>query len=64
MTSLGLAESFKTMNRPDRDALSRLITQKVGKKFSFRIRRKERGILKQSLFKSSICAIKIWDRHI
>ena len=28
MTILGLAESFKTMNRPDRDALSRLITRK------------------------------------
>ena len=31
MAIVGLAESFKTMYRPDRDSLSRLISRKVEK---------------------------------
>ena len=57
-TILELAESFKTMNRPDPT-----VTLFDGS-FLGKHKIKERKILTQSLLKSSICAIKIWDRYI
>ena len=58
MTILGLAESFKTMNRPDPT-----LTLFDGL-FLGNYKRQRIEIFTQLLsFKSPICAIKIWDRH-
>ena len=62
MTILGLAESFKTMNRPDPIPFP-TVTLFDGL-FLGNYKIWEREILSQSSFKSSICAIKIWDRYI
>ena len=51
MIILGLAESLKTMNRPDRDAFDGL--------FLVKYKRYRREILTQPSLKSQIYAIKI-----
>ena len=53
MTILGLAESFKTMNQPG----------PTGTLFDRLFIEKCRRLGSQYLFKSSICAIKIWNRY-
>ena len=58
MTVLGLAESFKTMNRPDP-----AVTLFDGLFLEMCMRYKS-YILAQLSFKSSICVIKIWDRYL
>ena len=54
MIFLELAESFKTMNRPDSTMTL------LGGLFLGEYVRYEPEIWKQSLLKSSICVIKIW----
>ena len=58
MTISGLAESFKTKNRPDPT-----VTLLNGL-FLEMYRRYRREILTQFQFKSPICAIKVWDRYL
>ena len=58
MTILGLAESFKTMNRPD--PTETLLTAY----FSEKIKREGITILTQSSFKSLIYDFRIWDRYL
>ena len=59
MTILGLAESFKTMNRPDTT-----VTLFDGLFFGNYMRQGIEILTQLLLFKSSICAIKIWDRYL
>ena len=63
MTILGLAESFKTKNRPG-PARPVPTARLFDGLFLGSYKRKERKILKQSLFKSSIYAFKIRDRYL
>ena len=58
MTILGLAKLLKAMNRPDPTVT--LFDSLFLKKY----KRQGIEILTKSLFKSSICAIKIWDRYL
>ena len=58
MTILGLAESFKTMNRPD-PIITLFDDLYLGK-----YKRYGHEILTQSSFKSSICAIQIGDQYL
>ena len=58
MTNLGLAESFKTMNWP-----GQTVTLFDGL-FLGKVKRYGRKNLTQTSFKSTICAIKIWDRYL
>ena len=65
MTILELAESFKMMNGPDQAQPGPIWPDPTVTLFdsiflgNYNIER--RGILTQPLFKSSTCAIKLWD---
>ena len=59
MTILGLAESFKTMNRQDLT-----VTLFDGLFIGNYMRQGIRILTQLLLFKSSICAIKIWDQYL
>ena len=58
LTILGLAESFKTMDRPDPTATL------FDGLFLGKYERYGHEMLTQSSLKSSVCAIKIWDRNL
>ena len=69
MTILALAESFKMKNRqPDPAQLDQtrpnLTITLFDNLFFEKYKRLGREIMTQSLFKSSICAINIWDRFL
>ena len=63
MTIFGLAESFKTMNQPDPARHYPTVTL-LDDLFLRNNKRDRREILTQSSFKSSICAINIWNRYL
>ena len=63
MTILGLAESPKTINRPDLIRPDPTVTQ-FDSLFIEKYKRQRRKILTQSLFLSLICAIKICNRYL
>ena len=63
MTILGLAESFKAMNRTDLTRPNPTVPLIDGL-FLGKYIRYGREILTLTLFKSSICVIKIWNKYL
>ena len=61
MNILGLDESLKRLTGPTRPDPTVILFDGW---FIGNFKRKGREILTQSILKSSICVIKIWDRYI